>query len=297
MQFQSRSLGKWADRVAVAMPAILLAGFVIAWVGGGQLNREGYCAIQRDWFIVLNQVLNTWPSQIWSNLTLLGDATVLIPLLSPLILWRPQAWAAVLGAVPLASLLSVAGKHLAAMPRPAAFLDQHQFTVIGKVLTGNNSLPSGHSITIFAGVVAILIVLAPRSVSRRYWVVVVVAVLVCVVVGLSRIAVGAHWPLDVLLGGVCGSLAGLHGAALTHRYHRWWRLPPESIARWVVGALLLWSGLSLIKRALEHPSTGFVLLLAGLCGLFASVWLIKACYRRYSLMKTEPGNSLGSDDE
>jgi len=39
-----------------------------------------------------------------------------------------------------------------------------------------------------------------------------------VLVAISRVAVGAHWPLDVVAGAVLGWLAGLSGAVIAHRY-------------------------------------------------------------------------------
>ena len=260
--------------------AVLPLLFFTLWLGYGPLAREEYCTIQRDMFISLNHVLNTWPSQFWSNLTLLGDAGVLISLLSLIIIWRPQAWAATIAAAPVASLLSVTLKHIAAVPRPAAVLAQDQFTIIGHTLRASNSFPSGHSLTIFTGVVAVLVVLFPRSPTWRYWLMLIVASIVAVSVALSRVAVGAHWPLDVVGGALCGLIAGLAGAALTRRYQKWWRLSPGSTSRCIVGTLILMLCLSLINRALEDPSEGFVLWPSALCGMTASLWQMKACLER-----------------
>lgn len=288
LDVQNETPGQWTKWVIVATPTILLVVLIVVWLSDWRFDREGYCTIQRDWFIVLNQALNSWPSQFWSNLTLLGDATVLIPLLSPLILWRAQAWAAILAAAPLASVLSVSAKHFAAVPRPAAFLDQHQFTVIGNALTAKNSFPSGHAITIFAGVAAVLLILAPQSMNRRYWIGLALGMLVAVTVSLSRVAVGAHWPLDALAGGVFGTIAGLFGAALAQRYRKWWHFSPKSMGSCILGAVLMLASLSLIDRALEKLSLGVVLWLAGMCAMVASVWLIKGCIGRFRLDKEGP---------
>jgi len=262
-----------------ALAGLPLLSFTL-WLGYGPLAREEYCAFQRDVFISLNLALNTWPAQFWSNLTLLGDAGVLIPLLSLIIIWRPQAWAATIAAAPVASLLSVILKHIAAVPRPAAFLGQDQFTVIGHALTASNSFPSGHSLTIFTGVIAVLVVLFPQSPTWRYWLILIAAGLAAVTVALSRVAVGAHWPLDVVGGALCGLIAGLAGVALTRRYQKWWRLPPGSTGRCIAGALIMFLCLSLIKRAAEDPQVGIVLWLSALSGMTASIWLMRACLDR-----------------
>jgi|GEM_PF-276284 len=271
-----------------------LVSFTV-WLANGHLAREVYCSIQRDWFISLNLALNTWPAEIWSNLTLLGDATVLIPLLSVIIIWRPQAWAATLAAAPVASLLSVTMKKIAAVPRPAAFLDQDQFTLIGHALKGSNSFPSGHSLTIFTGVVAVLVILLPQSRNRRYWLMLIAACLVAVTVALSRVAVGAHWPLDVLGGALCGLIAGFAGAALTQRYQKWWRLAPDSFSRCIVGGVVMLLSLSLIDRALDNPLVEIVLWLSALCGMSASIWLMRACLNRLRSNKAR-GNSAYSHE-
>ncbi len=285
MGIRNKNPRQWMDWVIVATPSILLVVFVVVWLSNWHLDQERYCVIQCDWFVSLNKALNVFPPRVWSNLTLLGDATVLVPLLSPLIIWRAQAWAAILAAAPLASLFSVIGKYYTAVPRPAAFLDQHLFNIIGHALTTKNSFPSGHTITIFAGIVAVLVTLAPQSMNRRYLLGAATAILVALTVSLSRVAVGAHWPLDLLVGGACGSIAGFYGAALTQRYQKWWCLPPASVTMCILGLVLALASLSLFYRGVEKPSLGIVLWLAGLCTMPVSVWLLKDCFKRLIIEK------------
>ncbi|MET0090922.1 MAG: phosphatase PAP2 family protein [Candidatus Thiodiazotropha sp.] len=244
-------------------------------------DQLDYCAIQGDAFIALNRWLNNWPALLWSNLTQLGDGAVLAPLLSVLILWRPQAWAAALAAAPLDALLSVSFKHLEAVPRPADYLDPHQFVVIGHTLKAHNSFPSGHSLTVFACTIAVLVTLYMYERSWRLVALTLVAFVFACAVAISRVAVGAHWPLDVLGGALLGSMAGVVGAALAARYPRWWRLQPGSIPRCVVSVILLLMSLSLFYRAFDKPELAITFGLSGLCGLVATQRLLRGCRTRW----------------
>ena len=58
-----------------------------------------------------------------------------------------------------------------------------------------NSMPSGHTAVSFAGLVMVGM-LAPKY-KVLTWT-------LAVVIGVSRVAVGAHWPSDVILGAFIG---------------------------------------------------------------------------------------------
>jgi membrane-associated phospholipid phosphatase len=235
---------------------------------------DRYGEIQRDWFIGLNHLLNVWPEAVWGNLTLLGDAAVLLALLSPLLLFRPQAWMAMIGAAPLASALSILGKRLLEVPRPGAVIDPGQFSFIGHALIAHDSLPSGHAITVFAGLIAVLATLTPRPSDWRQRGLVGAVLLIAIAICLSRIAIGLHWPLDLLGGAALGWLAGLFGAALVRRYQGWrrWRYRPAG--RYVLATVGIALGIVLLDRALSAPRGNLVLWLAGLCSLSVSFCLL-----------------------
>ncbi len=268
------------DRLLWATLLLPIGGLLLAWATGWQLDREAYTTLQHPWFVGMNRALNSWPAAIWTNLTMLGDASVLIPLLSPLLLWRAQAWAAVLAAVPVASIISVTLKHLASVPRPAALLDHQTFTILGDTLSAKTSFPSGHSLTIFTGLIAVLITLAPRPLNRRYLAMLLAALSLAILVGLSRVAVGAHWPLDVVAGAFCGLVAGINGAAIAQRYQQWWRYPLQSSGCCLIGILLAWASLSLLHRTLDEPAAGLILGESGLIGALVSLWLLQRCLTR-----------------
>ncbi len=165
--------------------------------------------------VTLFHWFNGWPAwsgnALWADLTVLGDTVFVFALLLPWWRRRPDiVYAAFLAAVPATLWVDVL-KPLIDSPRPAAVLGASAIHVIGPVLTAR-SFPSGHTTAIFtlAGVVALSL-----TRSRWRWPVLGLAALV----GISRCAVGAHWPLDVLGGAFGGWLSAWAGVALARRWH------------------------------------------------------------------------------
>jgi membrane-associated phospholipid phosphatase len=167
-----------------------------------------------DWhsgFVTAQAVSQMLPPMFWEALTILGDGRIQLALMLPFCLRYPRVfWALVLGAL-VAGMISRGFKMWLPLPRPAAVLDASQITIVGARLTAH-SFPSGHTVSAFSFVVAWLALLG----GWRTLPIVVVAALV----GFSRIAVGAHWPVDVLAGALIGLLGGWAGLRLS-RHFRW----------------------------------------------------------------------------
>ena len=107
-------------------------------------------------------------------------------------------------------------KNLFSVPRPVAAFSQNSFVIIGKTLTGHNSLPSGHSITVFAILTVLLFSLMPLLfISRIFWYALVV--IVGLILVFTRVGVGAHFPLDVIIGCILGVFAGLSGILISKK--------------------------------------------------------------------------------
>ncbi|MDP2433921.1 MAG: phosphatase PAP2 family protein [Pseudomonadota bacterium] len=153
-------------------------------------------------FLALNHAVAQLPDVFWSDLTVLGDTLVALTLLLFFLRRRPDLALAVLLASLPATLLSHGLKDGLDMARPYAVLGD-QVHVIGRFLTAG-SFPSGHTTTTF--VLAAVLVGGLRSTSATLWI-----LFAALLVGFSRIAVGAHWPLDVLGGMLCGWASGLLG--------------------------------------------------------------------------------------
>jgi membrane-associated phospholipid phosphatase len=266
----------WLVWGTVPTIAVAMLALAVEWLGNGHVDRTVYWVSQREYFISLNQALSVWPPRVWSNLTLLGEAWVLLLLLSPLVIWRPRAWAAILGSVPAAALISIMGKRLAGIPRPRAVLDEYHFVVIGNSLSAHNSFPSGHAIVAFTAAIAVLATLVPQPRGWSQWSLLATGLLAAATISLSRVAVGAHWPLDLLAGAAVGWVAGLCGATLAGRYQQWWRFSLDTWGRYVLGTLIALAGLEFVKRAVSDPFDGPVLWASALSATITSIWLLLA---------------------
>ncbi|OBS10123.1 phosphatase PAP2 family protein [Acidihalobacter prosperus] len=185
--------------------AALLLGALIAALGA---NARVF-----EW---LNRLPEYTGDALWANLTMFGDTVVAFALLLPWARRRPDiVWAVFLAALPATLWVDVL-KPLLHHPRPAALLPPDLVHVIGPRLLAN-SFPSGHTTTIFvlAGVLAL-------SRSGAGWRAACLGF--AVLIGASRSAVGAHWPLDELGGAFGGWLSAWAGVAWARRWH--WGLRP-----------------------------------------------------------------------
>ena len=179
------------------LPAAALA---LLWPLSGPANQA--------WFLALNGLAAGLPDVFWSDLTVLGDTLVALCLLLPFLRRRPDlVLAALLASLP-ATLLSHGIKDGLALARPFAVLAD-QVHVIGPYLKAG-SFPSGHTTTIFVLASVLALGLRARGAMPAL-------LALALLVGLSRIAVGAHWPQDVAGGLLCGWLSGMIGLYLAER--------------------------------------------------------------------------------
>ena len=198
-----------------------LAAFLIL-IGSYGRDTEYYTTSQTGLFLVINKILCINP-EFWLNVTMLGDVAVLLPILSLTILRNTRIWSSLIGSIPMALLLTHGDKLLFKIPRPAAIIDNSHFEIVGGALRGCTSLPSGHTLTIFAAVTILLKISVFENKAKNPVLWTILLTLVASVVAISRIAVGAHWPVDVLAGAVLGGISGMSGVYLSSRYASWWR--------------------------------------------------------------------------
>jgi len=197
-----------------ALPVLMLALSAPLWLHWGEPAL----------FVAINQACLLLPAPVWTGLSLLGNAWGVLAVTSPLLVLAPRLLWAWLCAVPFGVLFARLGKGLLDSPRPAAVVDNSLFRLVGEKLEVA-SMPSGHTLTAFAVASSLYFALDAQGRARFAWL-----WLLAGAVGLSRVAVGAHWPGDVAVGAGLGVLAGLLGHLLWRRLGalcvepRGWRL-------------------------------------------------------------------------
>ncbi len=211
-------------------------------------------SMNQSLFLWLNHACTALPDWLWASLTITGHTSVafalLTPLLTPLLLIKAQhGGARVITALfictPLGGLVSTLLKESFQMARPPAALPQGAFHLIGHKLE-LVSFPSGHTLTAFA--VATLLILGFSLRGWRLWGLCALAT----AIGLSRIAVGAHWPLDVLVGAMLGSLCAYVSLIVTQSSYCSRILKPSQFYKWLQIAVFF-----LVSASLAITSTGY----------------------------------------
>jgi membrane-associated phospholipid phosphatase len=235
-----------------ALPALLLLAAAPLWLHWWEPGM----------FLALNQAFTAVPSLVWTGLSLLGNGWGVLGVTAPLLLFAPRLMWAWLCAAPFAALFARTGKAWLESPRPAAVVDNTQMHIVGEVMH-NVSMPSGHTTTAFAVACGIFFALDARQ-RRRYG---VLLLLLALGTGLSRIAVGAHWPGDVAVGAALGLLSGLLGNVLLHSVPRGWQ-QDESWALRLVALLVALAPYFLVTEALDFAENQALQdLLAGVAGV------------------------------
>jgi membrane-associated phospholipid phosphatase len=118
---------------------------------------------------------------------------------------RPQVLALVAVADGAADLVAYVLKVVTGVERPAYRYAEPRPLVH---VPHDGSFPSGHTATSFA-CATVLASFVPRAAPLLY--------VLALAIGFSRIYVGAHWPLDVVVGAVLGSALGVALMALARR--------------------------------------------------------------------------------
>lgn len=200
---------------------IVFIGIILSFLyWNGAFTPDTYVAIQKDTFYFLNKNLSQF-SYLQHNITQMGDAFVALSTLSILFYYAPKLWENLVWASLFSLFFSRFFKSFFDIPRPATIYDHSTFTIIGEEAVGYSSMPSGHTITIFT-----TLTIATFFIIRTSWVQNIFkwigVFLLAYFFAFSRTAVGAHHPLDVLIGSGLGVLSALLGIFCC-RYFRLFR--------------------------------------------------------------------------
>lgn len=162
------------------VPLFVVLALAVLLLAGGNISL----------FFWMNSVMSHAGDGLWTHFSLLGDGLTVTLFVLPFIGRRPDVvWQYVLATL-LGGIFVHGLKEVFSTLRPPASLIEGSFHLIGPALQ-NNSFPSGHTTTVF--ILAGLVCLHRVNAWLKF-----VALLLAILVGLSRIANGVHWPVDVL---------------------------------------------------------------------------------------------------
>lgn len=188
----------------------VLAAGVLAIVAGLALHRDA--ALNESLFHVVNRLGPIAPAA-WSALSVAGLALSAWIYLTAFADDVPERVAQLLWGIVVGGLTASWIKHHLPSPRPYLALGADHLNVVGAALSAG-SMPSGHSAMAFA-MLAVLIAerrrFGERSAVSGFLASgpgLVLLALLALGIALSRLAVGAHWPADTLVGGGLGLVFG-----------------------------------------------------------------------------------------
>lgn len=196
-------------------------------------------------FLQLHHAGAVLPALLWRLLSMFGEWSLVIAALLLLAQRRPQCLPSLVVAVLLGIGSAILLKAAFAVPRPFLVLPAGSVQLLD-VLPANGAFPSGHAIAsaLLAGVL----------VQGRRWGwqagLMGLVLLVC----WSRIAIGVHWPLDVLVGAALGWAIALF--CVRRQWPAWPAAWTPPLLRGLGLVLLLYSGWKLWSQS---PNEAYVL--------------------------------------
>jgi membrane-associated phospholipid phosphatase len=156
-------------------------------------------------FIELNPYHQSALDSFFVGVTFLGDGRfAIIICLIYLVLRRWSRACQLIAAFLVSALVAQVLKNIFSMPRPKQYFPagQYSYFIDGVTHIGFASFPSGHSTSVFAMATLLAIFDGNKKGNILY-------LLVAVAVGYSRIYLGQHFLVDVLVGSVIGTLTAV----------------------------------------------------------------------------------------
>lgn len=257
----------------IYLPIILLFLIFIFFYINNAISIEHSLELQKELFLKINHRFSNHPNILNNlalyNFTQFGDAFTLMSFLTIFIIYAPKLWKGLITSSLISFVFCFSLKKLFKYPRPAAVFDNESFTIVGKTLTAQNSLPSGHSITVFVIFTIILYAFMPQNQLKK-----IVWTLFILFFGLflasTRIGVGAHFPLDIAVGSIVGYICGVMGIIINNKFNLWRCISNQKHYPYIILILLI----SIIITSIKIINQGLFVYYLSLISLFISLVLI-----------------------
>jgi membrane-associated phospholipid phosphatase len=223
-----------------------------------------------DWhpslMLALNHAAGQLPDTLWSCITVSGLGWAVLILVS--IMHRGDFGARiVLTAFVIGGIVTHTLKPLLSFPRPGAVLPLDVLHFIGNPVINHHSMPSGHAIAALSMGTLWVCLIRSQQLSRWLeW----LSWATVLFIAVSRIAVGAHWPADVLVGSGLGLMVGWFA----------WRFPfawPRHSAHAFPWLAVLVEGLGALAAFTINEGMPLALIWQGALGgiaIFSIMWRI-----------------------
>lgn len=255
-------------------PLLLLILIILFLFLSDSLNAKNYVKIQEPIFFYFNNLLGQF-SSIEHNLTQIGDATIIFSFLTLFLVKAPKIWESLLSASIVSLIFSSLLKMIFWIPRPQQIYDNSKITIIGVRAIGFSSLPSGHSITIFTTLTVLLFAFLPKKRLNK-----VMYLTAFVIIGfgiaMSRVGVGAHHPLDVVIGCIIGYICGLLGIFISKKYNIWSWINDKKFYVLLICLLLV----LLITVAVKLYQSNLIIYYFSIASLIISIYKLNHAYAK-----------------
>ena len=205
-------------RISVFFPPLfLMILIVVVLIIENDFSVDAYILIQKDLFLYINSILSKLPN-LQYNLTQLGDVITFLPFVAIFMIYAPKLWESILASLIVSCIFTNVLKRFFAVPRPAAIFDNDIFVITGKAIISHNSLPSGHSIATFTILTSVLFAFMPKKLKFKImWFSIILSI--GALIAFTRVAIGAHYPLDVVIGGIIGYISALIGIFFSRKFN------------------------------------------------------------------------------
>ncbi len=186
-------------------------------------------------FYWLNRLGGHLPAAFWAFISFCGDALPVFLICILFVRRYPELIMTAFIAAVFGFAVTHGIKDFTNIDRPVYVLPPDTFHFTGIELTGY-AFPSGHTLTAF-----LFAILFAHQVKHSGWT--IVLFFFAGLIGISRIMVGAHWPLDIFGGALFGLLSGWISIRIERKWHwsqRIWGMRALAVL-YILGAISMWN--------------------------------------------------------